>query len=123
MNKVVTCSVILGAAMAIVIAGCNKEAAPKTKNDGEQAKGVQRDSKEAMIQENLARLSPEDRKIAEAQKYCAVENKNRLGGMGVPFKLVLKGKTVFLCCDGCKDDAEKEPDKTLAKAEELRSKR
>jgi hypothetical protein len=40
--------------------------------------------------------------------------------MGVPVKLTLMGQTVFLCCKGCKNDAESEPAKTLAKVKELR---
>jgi hypothetical protein len=33
--------------------------------------------------------------------------------MGVPIKLTLKGQTVFLCCSGCQDKAESDPEKTL----------
>jgi hypothetical protein len=81
----------------------------------------------AEIKKNLAKLSDEDRKLAEAQKYCAIEDDNRLGSMGVPIKIVLKdskGKDqpVFLCCKGCKDDAMKDPAATLAKVEKLKAK-
>jgi hypothetical protein len=77
---------------------------------------------EKEIKANLAKLSPEDRKLAEAQKYCAVENDDRLGEMGVPIKIMLKDQPVFLCCKGCKKEAEKDPDKTLAKVKELKAK-
>jgi len=78
---------------------------------------------EAEIRENLATLSPEDRKLAEAQKYCAVQTKDRLGGeMGTPVKIMLKGQPVFLCCGHCKKDAEKDPDKTLATVAQLKQK-
>jgi hypothetical protein len=82
---------------------------------------------EAEIKKNLAKLSDDDRKLAEAQKYCAIEDDNRLGSMGVPVKIVLKdskGKDqpVFLCCKGCKDDAMKDAEKTLAKVEKLKAK-
>jgi hypothetical protein len=82
---------------------------------------------EAEIKKNLAKLSDDDRKAAEAQKYCAIEDDNRLGSMGVPVKIVLKdskGKEqpVFLCCKGCKDDATKDPAATLAKVEKLKAK-
>jgi hypothetical protein len=80
-------------------------------------------SEEDTIRENLAKLSPEDRAIAEKQKYCVEESDERLGGaMGVPIKLIIKGETVFICCGGCKKNALKDPDKTLAKAKELREK-
>lgn len=40
----------------------------------------------------LAKLTPEDRTGAEAQKYSAVVDGSFLGGMGAPIKLVLDGK-------------------------------
>src|SRR5204863_7725143 len=54
--------------------------------------------KEADSQAALAKLKPEDRKLAEAQKFCAVLTKNRLGTMGAPVKVMIKDKPVFLCC-------------------------
>jgi len=73
------------------------------------------------IDANLAKLSPEDRKLAEAQKYCAEED-NPLGAMGVPVRIMLKGQTVFVCCEGCVEKAREDPDKTLAKVKELKEK-
>jgi uncharacterized protein (TIGR03000 family) len=77
---------------------------------------------EARIAANLAKLSPEDRKLAEAQKVCAVQRDNRLGAMGVPVKVMIHGQPVFLCCQGCEETALADPDKTLAVARELRAK-
>jgi hypothetical protein len=77
---------------------------------------------EVEIKKNLAKLSAEDRNFAEAQRFCAVEEENRLGSMGPPLKLTVKGKTVFVCCGSCKKQALADPDKTLAKAAELKSK-
>lgn len=70
---------------------------------------------------NLAKLGPEDRKLAEAQKYCAEED-NPLGAMGVPVKILLKGRPVFLCCEGCVEKARADPDRTLARVEKLKEK-
>jgi hypothetical protein len=42
--------------------------------------------------------------------------------MGVPVKVVLKQEPVFLCCKSCIREAQKSPDKTLAKVHELRAK-
>ncbi len=75
--------------------------------------------KEAKIKSSLGQLDPADRKRAEEQKYCAVETKNRLGSMGKPVKLTIKDQTVFLCCKGCEKKALADPDKTLARVEEL----
>jgi hypothetical protein len=76
--------------------------------------------KEASIQANLAKLSPEDRKLAQAQKFCAIQTKNRLGSMGAPVKLTIKGQPVFLCCNMCVAKAQANPDKTLASIAELK---
>jgi hypothetical protein len=75
--------------------------------------------KEAEIQAALAKLKPEDRKLAEAQKFCAVLTKNRLGTMGTPIKVTIKDKPVFLCCKNCQAKATANPDKTLATLTDL----
>jgi Cu(I)/Ag(I) efflux system membrane fusion protein len=75
---------------------------------------------EAKIAAALAQLSAEDRALAVAQKYCTVLQKSRLGPMGVPVKLMLDGKPVFLCCEACRKKAESDPKASGAKAEELR---
>jgi hypothetical protein len=77
---------------------------------------------EAKARDNLAKLSAEDRKLAEAQRWCAVLTDSLLGSMGKPLKLMLKGKTVFLCCDGCQDEAKEAPDRALATVEKLKAK-
>jgi multidrug efflux pump subunit AcrA (membrane-fusion protein) len=79
-------------------------------------------SEDPKIKENLAKLSPEDRALAVDQKFCAIQNDTLLGEMGVPVKVMLEGQPVFLCCKGCKKEAEADPAKTLAKAKELRAK-
>ena len=40
-----------------------------------------------------------------------------LGAMGVPVKITLRGKTVFVCCKGCVGKAKRDPDGTLKKLE------
>src|SRR5205823_1310724 len=42
---------------------------------------------EDSIRANLAKLSPEDQKLAEGQRFCAVMNANRLGSMGAPVRI------------------------------------
>ena len=77
---------------------------------------------EAKIREALARLDPEDRRLAEAQRFCAVETENRLGSMGTPVKIEVKDQPVFLCCKGCRKRALADPDATLARVRELKAK-
>ena len=73
------------------------------------------------VKANLGKLSPADRKLAEAQRLCPVTGEP-LGSMGKPIKLAVKGETVFVCCKGCPDDALAHPDKTLGKIKEFRRK-
>ncbi len=68
----------------------------------------------------LAELSEDDRRMALAQKYCPVKQQNLLGSMGKPFKIMISGQTVFLCCPDCKNDADKDPKATLAKVAEFK---
>jgi hypothetical protein len=79
-------------------------------------------SDEATIQANLEKLSPEDRKLARDQGLCAVEIKNRLGSMGVPYKVIINGQPVFLCCAGCETKAKAHADRTLARVQQLKEK-
>ena len=76
---------------------------------------------EAKISAVLVKLSPEDRQLAESQKFCAVMNHERLGGMGAPLKLDIKGQPVFVCCKGCKTKALKNPDETLEKVAAMKT--
>ncbi len=78
--------------------------------------------REAKVKANLAKLSADDRRLAEEQKFCPVEPDNLLGAMGVPVIVEIKGQRVFLCCGACKDEALENPDQTLAKVKELRAK-
>jgi hypothetical protein len=78
--------------------------------------------KEVKIKEERAKLSEQDRALVEAQEWC-VATPHRLGEMGPPVKVMVKDKPVFLCCDGCEAEALANPDKTLAKVEELKAKK
>ena len=73
----------------------------------------------ARIAAALAKLSPADRLLAEKQQFCVVTEDGRLGSMGVPVKLSVEGQTVFLCCEGCRDEALKDPRKTLSQLKRL----
>jgi hypothetical protein len=71
------------------------------------------------IKAQLAKLNDEDRKLAEAQGFCAVRTSNALGSVGVPYKLTIDGRPVFLCCEHCKDAALQDPHATLATVDGL----
>jgi uncharacterized protein (TIGR03000 family) len=71
---------------------------------------------------NIAKLAAADQKAAEAQRFCAVQEGIRLGSMGVPVKVTLKGQTVYLCCEGCEEKARADADKTLEKVKGIKAK-
>ena len=79
------------------------------------------DDEAATIAAAMGKLSPEDRKLAQAQRTCPILN-TPLGAMGVPVKLTIDGKPVFLCCKGCIAEAQADPARTLARVEELKKK-
>lgn len=71
----------------------------------------------AAIEAALAKLSPEDRASAEAQKICPVSD-HELGSMDKPIQVTLADdKKVWICCEGCEEDLKKDPEKYLAKLE------
>lgn len=76
---------------------------------------------EATVTASLAALSPDDQKLAESQRDCPILDGSRLGSMGVPIKVILDGKPVFVCCKSCVKQAQADPKKTLTKVAELRS--
>jgi len=96
----------------LMLAGCgspdNTGPSAKTKT---QAKGPQTDSK---IEAALAKLSAEDREAATKQKTCPVSGEP-LGSMGVPKKVKVKDREVFICCAACEKPLLDDPDKYLAK--------
>jgi Cu(I)/Ag(I) efflux system membrane fusion protein len=74
---------------------------------------------DAKIEAALAELSPEDRKLAESQRFCPVLPDSRLGSMGPPIKLTVEGTPVFICCKGCQKKALANPSETLANVKKL----
>jgi hypothetical protein len=65
-------------------------------------------------------LSSEDQRLVDEQDYCPVQEKNRLGSMGKPLKVLINNTPVFLCCDGCQEEATAHPGETLIKVEQLK---
>lgn len=116
-------------AIAIFAAGCQSQTSPPptegsahVEADGnDHADSDQGDNGESDVTLAMAKLSPEDRQEAEAQKFCAVMNTSLLGSMGAPLKLDVKGQSVFVCCAGCKSKAMKNADETLATVAKLKA--
>jgi len=85
------------------------------------AGGSSASKEEANVRMALAKLSAPDRRLAEAQRFCAVQSANRLGSMGPPVKIMIQDQTVFLCCAGCRQEAIDHPQQTLATVANLKS--
>lgn len=107
-----------------MVSGCAPASAPAPAPAAPPAKAtaVAPADKEAQEREEaLAKLDPEDRKLAEAQGFCALSGEP-LGSMGAPVKVAVGGETVFVCCEGCSEGAAKNPDKTLKRVAEFKAK-
>lgn len=78
---------------------------------------------EKEVATNLAKLETEDQKAAKEQRFCAVQEGIRLGSMGVPAKVMLKGQPVFLCCKGCVEKAQATAEQTLEKFRQMKTKK
>lgn len=70
------------------------------------AKSSESGEEQAEINEALAKLSPEDRALAEKQRTCPVTDEP-LGSMGTPIKVTVGGREAFVCCEGCVDELKK----------------
>ncbi len=106
---------ILLVAGAIAVAGCNDAKSPPT-TAGASTGSVS----VAKSTTDSDKLTKEDEALVKAQRLCPISDEPLGGEMGPPIKVMIKGQPVFLCCKGCVKDAEKNPDKTLKKVEELK---
>jgi YHS domain-containing protein len=103
----------------VVFVGCSQEQ-PKSAPSGDQKAADQKSADAATAEKTTADLpglkdlSPEDLAAVKKQKVCPVSGE-LLGEMAKPYKVTIKGQTIFLCCSGCEDDLKKDPDKYLAK--------
>lgn len=108
----------------MLVIGCAESTPQKNQAAGTQAAANKPADAvdETEVNAALAKLDPADRKLAEAQRFCAVDNEERLGAMGKPVKVMVSGEPVFLCCKGCQKKALADPPKTLARVKELKEK-
>ena len=113
----------MGAPLKVMVEGkpvflCCKACTEDAMKDGDAT--LKTAGKLKVATAELAKLPMEERMAAEAQKYCAINTKGFLGSMGAPIKLMLDGKAVYLCCDGCTAKAQANPAAALARVEELK---
>lgn len=68
----------------------------------------------AEMMKGLKELSPEDYQSAMKQHVCPVSGE-MLGSMGAPKKVDVGGRSVWICCDGCRDKLLTNPEEYLSK--------
>lgn len=71
-------------------------------------------SSSTAAEQNLGKLPPPDREAARQQADCPVTGKP-LGSMGVPIRVDVDGRPIFLCCAGCTAMVQKDPQAILQK--------
>lgn len=103
-------AVFIGAAL---LAGCaaQNESQPAAEAPAEDD---WRQGLEEGVVASLSELSEADRQAALAQSICPVTGEP-LGSMGKPPKVAVEGQDVFLCCAGCEEEIQANPEEYLAK--------
>jgi hypothetical protein len=101
-----------------LLVGCEAKSPPPLSAEQVTVEG----NANSEIDTAIAELSPEDQVAARAQRFCAYADDSLLGSMGAPFKLMINDQAVFLCCEGCKSQALKDPEATLAKVADMKAK-
>jgi uncharacterized protein (TIGR02231 family) len=71
------------------------------------------------IRAAMEKLSPDDRRLAEAQIYCAIDHESALGTMGPIIKVMAKGQPMFVCCRGCEAEVKRHPDDAILQLQKL----
>jgi hypothetical protein len=71
---------------------------------------------------NAFAVDKKDEKKKEYPLKTCVVSDEKLGEMGKPYVMKHKGREVQLCCESCKKDFNKDPDKYLKKLDEAEKK-
>lgn len=110
---------VLAAAVAIgavALVGCSKQSESQPTR-GAASSDDWKAGLSAEAIEAYSQLSDADRVAALKQKICPVAD-NPLGSMGAPYKVMVEGRDVFLCCEGCEEELKSNSAKYLAKLDE-----
>jgi hypothetical protein len=100
--------------LVLTVGGCQNKPSPGPTTPADE---------EEEIRVNLARLGPEDQQLAVQQKYCPMMKGVRLGEMGPPCKVTVKGVAVFVCCENCARAALDDPEAASTRIQELQKAR
>jgi hypothetical protein len=102
------------AAVLSLALGCSNNPNPPAVNPPAASGNASGSSDMEKMKAELAKLSPEDAASAEKQHVCLVTDK-MLGTMGPPVKVDVDGKTIWMCCEGCRDELTTNKETYLAK--------
>jgi hypothetical protein len=91
--------------------GCRSEEASEAPAEAPAA-----DSSASEIEKALASLSAEDKELVVMMGDCPVSGEP-LGSMGTPLKVTKGDRSLFICCEGCREMAEKNFDDYIAKVD------
>ena len=103
----------------VALIGCDNKKVPVEVKSAATMSAIDSDEVAAV----RATLDPADRATVDDQEWCVIQDDERLGSMGPPPKLDIKGQTVFVCCKSCERKAKADPDATLAKVAELKARK
>lgn len=117
MKKIQSLNLLLCSTLLLIFVanGCAEKAGPalQAKSDAET---VNEPASSEGEEETVTELTAEELALVEEQVFCPVGGK--LGGMGTPVKVMVEGKPVFICCEGCRGPLLDNPEKYLAELEE-----
>ena len=85
--------------------------------DGEASASPMMQMAEIADDADDGQLSADDAVLASRQAVCPVSDM-KLGSMGPPVKIVIDGRPVFICCEGCRKRLLAEPARYLAKLDD-----
>lgn len=100
MSRTILWGSIVGLSFAVL--GCGSQPSPPAHSDDHHSH-EHTTHEETEVNEAFAKLSPEDREAAIAQKICPVSDQ-ALGSMGTPIKVIVEGQEIFVCCAGCVEE-------------------
>ena len=107
---------VLSVLVSVVLTGCSSQTATPTTQPvpSSNAAADWKAGLDEKVIEGLSELADADRTAALAQKTCPVAG-GPLGAMGMPPKVTVEGRDVFLCCAGCEDKLRANPQEYFSK--------
>lgn len=97
---------VLSLVFLVGVVGCGSEKHVEPANHESLSHDEHATHEKTEVSDAFADMAPTDREAAIAQKTCPVSDQE-LGSMGTPIKVVVEGREVFVCCQGCVDELKK----------------